>query len=509
MSEFGVPHGPRCTLPPLNIEQRMAEGGHSTNIQGKDSEQSLVVNNTPQATTDSGSTTVQTPPATSSSSSEGARVLTNEEVEAELHKKCQALQLKLQEAEAKARQKTQENIYLLTDQSRILQARLDQVNAAAAATQNTLPVNSSASAPPVASTAGLFSSTNPLAPPTTTAGISASPFSQSAPRIAPANSTTASSSIATSQFIHGNSQASFSTGTTSSSSVIAQGGIPALGQSAATYQTAPGFGQSAPALHSSWPSLGIAPQGQMAGASNYQTIWQNTPNMANQQGNSTSLPDIQAALLASNPQILSNLNVKPDDIIKMNSIARAMAGMPVQDTMQKDEATVLGKYIPELFAIRYGKIEDIRARMTFHEFMAMYVRMLVTMLKDDPALLPDRLTLLNAITSKAARHRWPAVRNAYISAMHQMKHGRRQWADDLSGVFADHLDTHTMVRMDNPPSASGQSHQQKSRFPCRDWNEKSCHRNNCKFSHECSSCRQEHPLKYCPNAGNFAGPPPN
>ena len=109
------------------------------------------------------------------------------------------------------------------------------------------------------------------------------------------------------------------------------------------------------------------------------------------------------------------------------------------------------------------------------------------------------ITFLDAITSKAARHRWSAVKNAYTVAMHQMKHGRRKWMDDLSEVFADHLDSHTMLRPSDDHSASHPASEQgKSKFPCRDWNEKTCTRSVCRFLHECSRCKQDHPLKYCP-----------
>ena len=512
MALYGVPHGPRCTLQPLQSEELSAAGGHSSDMNGS-TETSLVEKASPQATTDSGPVTAQPPPAatnspsTSTPTSSETVVLTNEQMEEEYRARCQVLMQKIQEAEAKAQQKTIDNIHLLADQSRYLQARLDQLNSSAAANQvpdTSAPGISLASAPPAS---------NPLAPPPTTAGISASSFGQSAPRIQPANT-------ATSAPIHGiPSAASLSFGTTPTASAVSFGGLtqPAVIQSAAATQnpfgqapSAPLIDQSALALHSSWPNLGNTHRLQMAAQQNLpqnnfvQQISQNTQHFPQStqvpQVHSSSLPDIQAALLAANPQILSNAAVKPDDIIKANNIARAMVGLSAPD-IAKDESSILGKYIPELFSIKYGKSEDIRARMTYHEFIAMYVRMLVTMLKDDPALIPDRITFLNAFTTKAARHRWPPVRNAYTSAMHQIKQGRRKWADDLTELFADHLDTHTMVRLDQSSASSSSSHQAKVGFPCRDWNDKSCNRTRCKFLHECSNCHQDHPARYCASSG--------
>ena len=315
-------------------------------------------------------------------------MLTNEQLEAEFAKKYDVLKLQLQEAEAKIRQKTLDNICRLDEQNRFMQDRISVLQHFA---PSPLPSNSSASAPPATSASDLLSSLAHLAPPPTTAGIIASGFGQSAPSIFPAAGSTSS-------FIHGNpTTASLSFTTASVPSATSFGGIPqvALGQSAAASQQALGSGQSQFALHSSWPNLGNTSNLQMA-ANN---ILGNSGQIPSNQA--SSLPDIQAALLASNPQILSNLNVKPDDIIKVNSLARAMAGLPSQD-VPKDEASVLGKYIPELYSIKYGKIEEIRARMSY-EFIAMYIRMLVTIMKDDPALLPDRLTFLNAFTAKAAR----------------------------------------------------------------------------------------------------------
>ena len=489
LAKFGVPHGPRCTLTPLSHTEISAEGGDSSEMSGTEGTD-LVGMSSPQVTSAPDTlTTVSTPAAAAvsgsgpSTSSSGTVTLTNEQLEAEYIRKYNVLKLQLQDAEAKAKQQTLDNICRLDEQNRYMQDRLNLLSSTATLQ---LPVNSTVSAPPATSTSGLISSIAPFAPPPTTAGIAASSFGQSA-----------------STFIHGNpASASLSLGTASTPSMTSSGGIPhsSSGQSAAASQQPFGIG-----LHSSWPSLENPSQGQMA-TNNFMNInsASNASNMVpNSCNQAMSMPDIQSALLASNPQLLSSMNVKPDDIIKVNSLARVMAGFPAQDA-QKDEASVLGKYIPELYSIKYGKIEDIRARMTYHEFIAMYIRMLVTMLRDDPALLPDRLTFLNAFTSKAARHKWPAVRNAYTSAMHQLKHGRRKWADDLTEVFADHLDTHTMVRSDHPNASSGPSHHAKVPFPCRDWNEKVCNRTVCKFFHECSRCHQDHPLKFCAGGGSFS-----
>ena len=510
LAKYGVPHGSKCTLIPLSETVVTSEGGHSSDMNGSQ-DSSLVETSIPQATSGSSTPTTSSPlsvavtagtPGTSVSSSESV-TLTNEQIEAEFSKKYDFLRLQLQEAEAKIKQKTLDNILRLDEQNRFMQNRLELLNQSAQ-TATGLPINSSASAPPATSASELVSSLAHFAPPLTTAGMIASGFGQS-------NYGIPATHQATSQFIHGNPGSASSSFTTASlafttasvPSATSVGGIPhsAIGQSAASLQQPLGASQPQLSLHSSWPNIpGNTSNLQMAaGAASAGAFQgQNSQFTTNQ---AMSLPDLQSALLASNPQILSNLNVKPDDIIRVNSLARAMAGLSTQDVPKDD--SVLGKYIPELYSIKYGKVEDIRARMTYHEFIAMYIRMLVTIMKDDPALLPDRLTFLNAITSKAARHKWPAVRNAYTSAMHQLKLGHRKWADDLTEVFADHLDTHTLVRSDHPP-ASGFSHHGPSNRTCRDWNERNCNRSVCKFLHECSRCHQDHPLKACPTTGHFA-----
>ena len=376
LATYGVPHGPRCTLTPLS-ETVTSEGGDSTEkAQGSDS--SLVGDSNPQATTSS-----VTPPSVSSPqvsvAPSGSKVLTNEELEAELVQKYEALKVKLHEAEQKAKQQTLANIYRLDEQSQIMQARIDQLTGAPGTSSFTqpipaIPMNSGASAPPATSTATLLSSVNPLAPPTVTAGISASAFGQSGSASLPAISgiptqaslsvTTASVPSASSAFIHGIPSSAVHPGFSST----------APDQSQAMLHSQAQLGQSAPGLHGSWPNLGNpAVQGQMA-ANMSANIPANNSNTLQSQAQSLSLPDLQAALLSSNPQMLSSLAVKPDDIIKLNPIARAMVGL---GDIPKDGTVDLGKYIPELYSLKYGKVEEIRTRMNYSDFIAMYVRMLV------------------------------------------------------------------------------------------------------------------------------------
>ena len=197
--------------------------------------------------------------------------------------------------------------------------------------------------------------------------------------------------------------------------------------------------------------------------------------------------------------------ISPDQILSLNPLAKAVLAIPDDS---REEREVLGKYIPELFARNPGKIEDIRAKMSYQEFVAMFLRMLVEMLKEDPALVPDRILFLSRIANKAARYRWSDVRQCYICAMRDIKLKLRKWSDDLRDIEEELPPMTYDPRLANPPPRQRaitnhptQPRQDgaKQPFPCRDWNDKECTRRVCRFDHNCYICYLTHPAKHCPH----------
>ena len=192
------------------------------------------------------------------------------------------------------------------------------------------------------------------------------------------------------------------------------GSRASLSQSAASSHVPPFICQSPPFLFSQSSSAGSVPDLRAAPNATGTTSFisqplahaQSTPNLSN--------------MAALNP--LCQPFLCPDDFYNSNPIAKAMLGL---QSDARDETSKLGKYVPELFSLRYGKIEDICQKMSYSEFMHMYTRMLVFMLRDDPHLVPDRIVFLNNLCAKAAKYRWPEVRNCYSVAITEMKRGHR------------------------------------------------------------------------------------
>ena len=105
-----------------------------------------------------------------------------------------------------------------------------------------------------------------------------------------------------------------------------------------------------------------------------------------------SLPNLPEVTAQATNMAALNKNefpfVSSDQIFDSNPLVKAILGMQGE---AKEEAAHLGKNIPELFALKHGPIQEIRNRMSYSEFIAMYTRMLMYMLRDDPHLVPDRL----------------------------------------------------------------------------------------------------------------------
>ena len=114
----------------------------------------------------------------------------------------------------------------------------------------------------------------------------------------------------------------------------------------------------------------------------------------------------------------------PDDVFRYNPLAKAVLSIPDETV---EERARLGKYIPELYSRQDGKISEIRSRMSYTDFIAMYMRMIMDMLKEAPEQVPERLVFLHNIARKAAKFRWSDMRQCYAIAMKDIKHGRRGW----------------------------------------------------------------------------------
>ena len=226
-----------------------------------------------------------------------------------------------------------------------------------------------------------------------------------------------------------------------------------------------------------------------------------------QRPTSFSMPNIAAAARGSQIELQSEQEAKmasfsqfmqPDDILHLNPIAKAVFSLPDEAI---DEKAKLGKYIPELYARQEGKISEIRSRMSYQEFISMYMRMIMAMQQEAPEQVPERLIFLHNIARKAVKYRWNDVRFVYTMAMKDLKRGERKWSDDLKDITDDELPPSSyQAKGSRPQSAFHSASDQKFPlpFPCKDYNDKVCVRPVCKFFHNCTHCSQPHPAKHCP-----------
>ena len=219
------------------------------------------------------------------------------------------------------------------------------------------------------------------------------------------------------------------------------------------------------------------------------------------QASSTRGPLFPAQSVPNMAASNENPFLSAEDIFNLNPVAKALLGLQNES---KEESVSLGKYIPELFALKYGTINEIRSKMTYSEFIAMYTRMIMYMLRDDPHLVPDRLVFLYNISKKAAKFRWPDVRECYGVAMHELKIKRRKWADPWDELTEDLEKSQANTRPAGNRPISARSAGVKMVSPldpdrplCADYNDRVCHRSVCKFNHECARCGDKHPRRIC------------
>ena len=471
--KLGCPAGPgNCTLQPLpghrsaggstsmediNVSDQVATSDNMTTT----SEPVSVTVTPPISTTASTSVSSETP---STSSGEDA-ILTNEQLEAHLTDNIAKLEGLLQKEESEAKAKRVENIQKLYEKEKALQLRLQQVLDAKASVASVIaPPSTPASDPPIV---------NPFSlPPVTSAGA-ASSFGALA-RLRPSSHASSQSSLPTSFF----SQSAITTNTTGAS-------MPDI-RVASCAPTGLSFSTTRIAQPASLPA-------------------------AQPLAHAQSLPNVNVNMAAYNPTLQPFIT--PDDIYQANPIARAMLGLQAD---ARDDAQKLGKYVPELYSLRYGKIEEIRHKMSYSEFMYMYTRMLTFMLKEDPHLVPDRILFLNNVCSKAAKFRWSDVRNCYCVALTEIKRGYRTWGDDWKELTEEYLDSAPKFRQ--PQASQGPRHYAQSgktvftpgKPPCNDFNDSECRRSVCKFDHRCRVCSEDHAAKLCPTqTGGPTGRPVN
>ena len=479
--ELGSVHGPNCTLPPLTPVTPATS--------------SLpVTTNSPAIPSTSPNSTVSEPINTISGATPATNISTgvtvnNTLVEAKLVQSCGDLRAQIALVEAELNDSQSDTIAKLYSQASQLQDRLQALNMYKSQRLRALdPIQSIQAAmfacqpPPSATTTVTWS--RPAMTPIPSVNLSVA-GSQPAP--APFSSFTQPALALQNHFgSAGNLAGAAGISTTSQQ-------LPAT--QLRHVQSAPDIAASLTQNGDLLTSLGI---GQSATGS--------------QQGNTARGSQIQNknfdAVMAANSPFLS-----PDDIIRLNPLAKAVLNIPDED---KDERVALGKYIPELFSRKTGKIEDIRSKMSYQEFVAMYMRMVIQMLRDDPHLVPDRLSFFSKIAYKAVKFRWSDVRHCYSVAVQDIKHKRRTWADDIKDITDDELPPSTYLA-DKPPRAPRQAGPASSHasnagsvpFPCNDWNNRVCNRTVCKFLHQCHICSQDHPAKYCPSrqAAPQGGPP--
>ena len=254
--------------------------------------------------------------------------------------------------------------------------------------------------------------------------------------------------------------------------------------------------QSQAAAHQAFGQPHGIPQSSQSGASAYGAYGQNVwgHHIANQN-------EGDAAMTAN----ASNPFFSADDVLRFNPIAKAVLSIPDESN---EERAKLGKYIPELFSRQDGKIAEIRSKMTYPEFINMYMRMIMDMMREAPEQVPERLIFLHNIARKAAKYRWSDVRQCYAMAMKDIKHGRRGWGDDLKDITDDELPPSTYVPPRQSKNSSAPQHSaSKGPSYCKDFNDRACLRPICKFDHNCYYCGQSHPARVCQS--RQSAPPPS
>ena len=478
--DFGCKPGPgNCKVQP-----RTPTGGHppasagmsltsssSTSVSNINttSTNALTISSSVSGSSPSVSVSDDSQPGTSNQAGSGAVKLTNAELEQVLEQECEMLKVQLSEAEAK---KTLENIYKLQEQKQSMQRRLQELCVSA-------PVNvqppTTVRVPP--DTQVTWSAGNPFVPPATTSGLSAASFGQASGVPVSASQSSA------------RNMTSWPTASFSSPFMTTQGIPPANLASQSTFlpnlSSQSQLGASLPNLHAGAAKCHLPPEasGITRGS---QIAAQSVPNLAN--------------MAAMNPS--SYPFASSEDIFAINPLAKAILGMSGD---VREETAQMGKYIPELFALKYGTINEIRTKMTYSEFIAMYSRMLMFMLRDDPHLVPDRLVFLYNVAKKASKYRWPDVRECYGVAIHEIKIKRRSWADPWDELTEDLEKAHpyppratsTRPGQSRPANVRLVSPLDSSRPLCADFNDRDCTRAVCKFFHECAKCGAQHARKNC------------
>ena len=472
-----------CKLTPLSL----TEGGISSINMGETTNTTTTANSPVVTSAPIPVTSVNTPvtsqniPPVSSSASPAAGPssqhqvnINNQLLESQLTQQVAELEAKVRLAEAQAEASRYSNIQSLYKKQQELSQKL-----ALLCPSTVTPPSSSSAPPPV----------NPFAPPTSSAGVPATSFGVQA---------------LSNQHQLGQTVVTQAIQAPLVASAVAQSAISSMSTSSASF---PGSFINSSLLRGSLPdlhSVNPVPQQHVGAAAAF------PGSLAHAQ----SLPNINMASM--NPE--NNPFLSPDDFYSLNPIAMAMLGMQSE---ARSDALRLGKYLPELFALKYAKLEDIRKQMSYQEFVHMYCRMLIFMLRDDPHLVPERLVFLYNIAAKAVKHRWSDVRNVYAVALQEMRHRRRGWAQDFSEIVNDmNLPTvHPGPRGGGggPQSAqssygaskqfTGQTIFTPGKPPCNDYNDKGCGRSVCKFDHRCAVCSQGHPAKYCPTLNAASAEP--
>ena len=531
---LGSVHGPNCTLPPLTPktpktpEALTKETTGETVTSAPSTSQPAPGPSSSAATLAVSSSAPVSTSAAAPVSEAGQVTLTNAQLEAHLVDTAGSLQQQIEEIESEMQQDRYDSIMRLQSNVDDLQVRLQALQTYKSQRLRAMdPLNSIQAAfvacrpPPVAPHTSvtwshpLQLSMNPSIAPGSARPASFAAYSQS--------SLTAQTPLGLQQHVSAgipsNPRLHLASATGSEGISAATQRPPAPGQpatqgaagfSATSFQnpaSLPGdsaasnrFGQSAPNLQASLAADLVTQFASALGQSLPALHHARGPQIVNQ-------VEQDAAAMSANSTFLA-----PDQIISMNPIAKAVLSLPDD---AREEREVLGKYIPELFARHPGKIEDIRSKMSYQEFMAMFLRMLVEMIKHDPALVPDRILFLSRIANKAAKYRWSDVRHCYICAMRDMRLKLRKWSDDLRDITEDELPPSTYQPGQNPaPGKRAATHNansdhNKAPFPCRDWNDRECYRKVCKFDHKCYVCSQSHPAKACHYRPNNIANQPN
>lgn len=188
-------------------------------------------------------------------------------------------------------------------------------------------------------------------------------------------------------------------------------------------------------------------------------------------------------------------NLKPEDVIRANDQASAMAGLgsAKKASTYKDNA---GK-LPEQFLLKPGIAKVDIHDVTFPEFCNGYARMIKSMV-NDPLNLLKRINYFIELTSLAMKYEWEDVIDFHEVACQEVEFERADWHSDLNYVKETTVERATKKGESSQNKAKGKKSKNVSQLPEKDVSNEVCNNYNfkdvgctfprCKRKHVCFHC---------------------